>query len=279
MATASWGWENGSIVPMEEYLGSTPAGRKIIRTSGTPEIIEALGALRKTASALASRYHAAPIEKNYAQLNTIQTVPEAYQHDSIPWIFSGGIAQKWEIIAAAKKWCIENGGSAVLIMLRDTEQKVTKRAKRESRDEYFIVYKVLLLVPRPVKIRRKSDGRKYLDWKPVTIEPPRGEKPYPIRALETYRDDVDLGPDDLRVDPDQEVRRLEKILRDMSKVLSKKTVQWQTMFHHPNPNPWQNRASTRATTQVLPALLTIAVGAAAVVISALLTHRLPFPHF
>ena len=126
-----------------------------------------------------------------------------------------------------------------------------------------------------MKIRRKAEGKKYLDWKPVTIEPPRGDKPYPIRALETYRDDVSSA-DDLRVDPDQEVRRLEKIVKDMSKVLVKKTAEWQTMFH---PNPWQNRASTRATTQVLPALLTIAVGAAAVVISALLTHRLPFPHF
>lgn len=276
MATShNWGWENGSIVPAE-YLGSTSAGRKIIRTSGTPEIIEALGELRKTASALSARYHAAPIEKNYARLNTIQTVPEEeYQHPSIRWIFAGGIAQKWEIIAAAKKWAIKNGGSSVLIMLRDMEQKAAKGAKHD-RNEYYIAYKVLLLVPRPTKIRRKSDGRKYLDWKPVVIEPPRGDKPYPIRAIETYRDDVSSA-DDLRVDPDQEVRRLEKILRDMSKVLVKKNAKWQTMFHHPNPG--QKRASTRATTQVLPALLTIAVGAAAVVISALLTHRLPFPHF
>ena len=271
MATShNWGWENGSIVPAE-YLGSTSAGRKIIRTSGTPEIIEALGALRKTASTLASRYHAAPIEKNFARLNTIQTVPEEYQHPSIRWIFAGSIAQKWEIIAAAKKWAIKNGGPAVLIMLRDTEQKVAKGAKHD-RNEYYIAYKVLLLVPRPVKIRCKSDGRKYLDWKPIVIEPPRGEKPYPIRALETYRDDVSSA-DDLRVDPDQEVRRLEKILRDMSKVLSKKTVQWQAMFHIPNPD----RTSTQATAQVLPATISIAAMVAAGLIAALL--HLPFPHF
>lgn len=239
MATNNWGFENGGIVPITDgqYLSQTPAGRQAITEHGTPELIAALGALREWSFLQIRRHCARALPCDWARLLTSspgQHLDRRYTHHRVDWVLEGPMFQKAGLIAEAKRICLENSGRTVIIMIRHPTPP--RPAGKRSADPWSsgldpkveICYKIMMIVPRPVKIKLKN-ARRWLNWKPVVIEPSRS-KLYHTPAIEIYRSPNSKNPDDYRIDQIREIQMLSRASGDLAQALTKEITKWKKVF-------------------------------------------------
>lgn len=240
---ATWGWADGAIVPIVMDEADQRAKIATMREGEcpTPALIEGLHRLRALGHQLTRQHRTQALDPRWGTL--IASTDAIPQHlrpgPRIPWVLeSSSWDQRMVAIRNAKKMCELTRGRGVLVMVRRPQPKTKIKIPAAGgiqeglQEEVHIIYKVMLIVPRPVRVKVKiskhGTRRCYLDWKPVVIEPPKG-KLYHIRATPyTTVDapDPDLfdfyGPDEIRV--------FDRIFRDTGKELSKQVDKWAAMF-------------------------------------------------
>lgn len=237
----NWGFENGGIVPTDgQYMAQTHAGRMAIASSGTPELIASLAGLRAWTFEQVADHKTKALPRRWGSLLTTSPSRDTsrqrrYTH-RVAWVLEGPMRNKAAVIAEAKRVSVENGGRAVLVMLRQPIRRPDKPARSADpwsdspEPKIEICYRVMLVVPRPTKIKDKNGGR-WLDWKPVVVEPPIGkEKAYHVTAIEIYRSPNSLNPDDYRIDQNREIQMLARAAGDLAKEVTKATKSWQKLF-------------------------------------------------
>lgn len=180
------GWENGQLVPVvalsnasEDYQQLRLAVHEL--KSGTSDLFAALSSLKQLARDCVPR--TMPIPTGWGQLwlgSSELTKQHARWLDWIPWVVSGAPEDHQQLVSVAKQICVQTRGNMVMVILRESSRRVVRRdvlLGDKTRATYR--YRGMLVAPRPVRIKTKN-GKRYLDWKPVVVEPHRRDERYGV---------------------------------------------------------------------------------------------------
>lgn len=286
---ATYGWGDGHIVPTDgQVIAQTHEGRMAIKSDGTPELVEALAELSRAGQGLVHRHQAEALPRAWGSLlkapegrrrkavgtwseelfskmsdervfgegdrqrvkvRSDQDKAMRYTH-RIPWVLEGPTPEKPAVLATAKAVCVATGGQVVLVMIRIPRPR-RRQLEIAKKPDVEIGYKAMLVVPRPVRVKSKNNGRTYLDWRPVVVEPPKGAaKTYRVSVIETFVE-KSSDPDDYRVDQSYEIQKLTRIADDLAKSLRKQTERWLDAFRVDTAGRWGDQRGFEITGNTL----------------------------